>query len=130
MTRMSKWIPAMTVAGLLFMSADLSAQQTVGNGQLTQMPSFESAKQAQGTIARSYPTDLLEAGIGGTVRVRFVVDAEGNVSSRSVEVIAASSEVLGDAAARAVTNIRFVPGKRDGSAASTLVEMPIRYQVQ
>ena len=82
-----------------------------------------------GAIARSYPRNHEGLRIGGTVRVRFLVDAEGNVSSQSVDIIAASSEVVADAAARAVTNIQFVPGKRDGSATSTLVEMPIRYVV-
>lgn len=130
MTKIFRWIPAMTVVGLLFMSADISAQQTFSTDELVQPPSFESAQQAHGAITRSYPIDLQDARIGGTVLVRFIVDADGKVSPHSVDIIAASSSELGEAAARAVTSIQFVPGQRDGTAASTLVEMPIRYLIQ
>ncbi len=63
-------------------------------------------------------------------QLRFVIDADGKVAEDSVDIIAAWSKLLGDAAAEAVTDIAFIPGKKDGSAVSSVVMMPIRYAFQ
>ncbi len=91
------------------------------------MPKVKSASQAQQAIARAYPVQMAEAGVGGKVQVRFVVRADGSVDASSVEVVAASMKALGDAAADAVCKIEFVPGKKDGAAVDAIVMMPISF---
>ena len=130
MARMPMLLIAMFALGLVFGPSGVEAQQIFEVSDLTEMPSIKSAQQAQRAIVRSYPRNLQDAGIGGTVQVRFVVGEDGNVSSDSIEIVAASSKALGDAAVRAVSDIEFNPGKKDGTAVAAYVVMPIRFTVQ
>ena len=130
MAKIARWMPAMMVAGLVYIPADVSAQQIFNTRELTEIPAIKSAEQAKRVIVRTYPRNLKSLGIGGTVQLRFVIDADGKVAEESVDIIAAWSKLLGDAAAEAVTEIEFIPGKKDGSAVSSVVMMPIRYAFQ
>lgn len=130
MARIAKSIPMLLLAGLVLAPGAASAQEAFEMSDLTEMPSFKSAQQAQRAIVRSYPRTLQDAGIGGTVQVRFIVSADGSVLSESIEIVASSSKALGDAARQAVGDIQFKPGKKDGSAVPAVVVMPIRYTVQ
>jgi TonB family protein len=129
MARTARWIPAMMVVGLFFVPVSGAAQEAFALSELTEMPSIKSPRQAQRVIARSYPRALEQAGVAGSAQIQFIVDADGKVSSASVEVIGASSKAFGDAAAKAISDIEFVPGKKDGSAVASIVVMPIRYQI-
>ena len=130
MAKIARWMSAMMVAGLVYIPADVSAQQIFNTRELTEIPAIKSAEQAKRVIVRTYPGNLQSRGIGGTVQLRFVIDADGKVVEDSVDIIAAWSKLLGDAAAEAVTDIEFIPGKKDGSAVSSVVMMPIRYAFQ
>lgn len=130
MARMAKRFPMLLVAGLAIVPAQVAAQTVFEMSDLSEMPSLKSADQAQRAISRSYPQNLQDAGIGGTVQIRFVVGPDGRVAESTVEVLATSSRLLGEAAAKAVSAIEFVPGKKDGAAVASFVVMPIRYAVQ
>jgi protein TonB len=127
---MAKLFPMLLVAGLAIAPAQAAAQTVFETSDLSEMPSLKSADQTQRAIARSYPQNQQDAGIGGTVQIRFVVGSDGKVAESTVEVLATSSKLLGEAAAKAVSAIEFVPGKKDGSAVASYVVMPIRYAVQ
>jgi protein TonB len=127
---MAKRFPMLLVAGLAIVPAQVAAQTVFEMSDLSEMPSLKSADQAQRAISRSYPQNLQDAGIGGTVQIRFVVGPDGRVAESTVEVLATSSRLLGEAAAKAVSAIEFVPGKKDGAAVASFVVMPIRYAVQ
>ena len=127
MSRISKWVPVMLVAGLFYIPTGVSAQEIFTTRELTELPSIKSAQQAQQVLLNSYPSSMQSIGVTGVVQVRFVIDANGKVDEDSVEVIASWSTILGEAAALAVTAIEFTPGEKDGDAVSSVVMMPIRY---
>lgn len=126
MARIAKWMPALALAAVAIMPATGQAQVYQPH-ELTEAPSLESAQQAQRVILRSYPRALRDNSIGGRVQVRFVVRSDGSVDPSSVEIVAASVKALGEAATRAVADLSFKPGKKDGSAVAAVVVMPITY---
>ncbi len=130
MARIAKWTPALAVLALLLSPADGAAQQDYYTlAEVTERPGLKSGRQAQQVILRSYPQALQDAGVGGKVQLRFVVDANGKVEASTIEVIATTVQALGAAAVEAVAKIEFKPGKKDGSPVRTLVVMPIAFGV-
>ena len=127
MARIASRFAALFVAAFIILPAHVSAQQAFELKDLSEAPAIKSSSQAQSVIARSYPAHLQNAGIGGSVQVRFVVGPDGSVDSGSIEILAASSQALGEAAMEAVSKIEFTPGKKDGAAVPSYVVMPIRY---
>ena len=104
-------MPAMMVAGLLYIPADVSAQEIFTTRELTEIPAIKSAHQAEQVLVRAFSSNLSGVAIHGVVQLRFVVDADGKVDKDSVDIISAWSKWLGHTAAEAVTDIEFVPGK-------------------
>ena len=130
MRRIVRWAPAMMVVGLLFAPVTAAAQEAFRLSELSEKPSIKSPQQAQRAIARTYPRDMQREGIGGTARIQFIVDVDGKVSADSVEILGSSRETFGEAAASAIADIEFLPGKKDGRAVRSIVVMPIRYQAR
>ena len=129
MARIARWLPALAVCAVILLPDQGWAQQehVYKISELTELPKIKSAKQAQETIDRSYPRVLRDQSVGGKVRLQFVVTSSGKVDPESVVVLAATVGALGDAAAAAVKAIEFVPGKKDGTAVSSMVVIPISY---
>lgn len=128
MARIAKWMPAVALVALALMPGAGSAQ-VFQLHELSQQPSIKSGQQAQRVILKSYPRALRDNGIGGKVQIRFVVDANGKVDPESVEVVATTVAALGEAAVKAVQDLDFNPGKKDGNPVAALVVMPITYGV-
>ena len=126
MSRFAGFTAAAVLALMIIVPRAVSAQ-AFNPEQLSEMPKIKSASQARLAIERAYPQQLQVAGVGGKVQVRFVVKADGSVDATSVEIVAASMKVLGDAAVEAVRKIEFVPGKKDGSPVAAIVLMPISF---
>ena len=126
MSRFARIMSVAVVALMLIAPRSVSAQAYTPD-QLTEMPKVKSASQAQKVIAHAYPQEMEMAGVGGKVQIRFVVNADGSVDAKTVEVVAASMKALGQAAAEAVCKIEFVPGKKDGSPVASVVMMPISF---
>lgn len=126
MARIARWAFVALVLAAAIVPASVSAQAYTPD-QLSEMPKVKSPSQAKQVIARAYPRAMQDNGIGGKVQVRFVVKADGSVDGSSVEVIAATVKALGEAAATAVKDIQFLPGKRMGTAVDAVVVMPIAF---
>lgn len=79
-------------------------------------------------IARrvSYPADALEAGIEGTVRVRFVVDENGNVQVPSV--VKPLMDSLDREALRVVRSLTFQPGLVDGQPVKVMMVKAVHFR--
>ena len=130
MARIAKWTPVVGALALLLVPVQSAAQDEVYSlAEVTEQPGLKSGRQAQRVILRSYPRQLQDAGIGGKVQVRFIVDASGKVEEDSIEVVATTVQALGVAAVKAVADIQFVPGKKDGNPVRTRVVMPISFGV-
>ena len=126
MARIAKWGAVAVLALALSIPKALYAQ-VLTPSELTEQPQLKSASQAKSAIERTYPPGLRDNGIVGKVQLRFVVKADGSVDPGSIEVVAASVKALGEAAAKAVARIEFVPGKKDGKPVASQVIMPIAY---
>jgi TonB family protein len=69
-----------------------------------------------------YPDMLFQAGVGGTVRVRFVVDTAGRVPIPRYEVLAASHDLFAVAVKQAIGRWSFEPGIKNGRSVSVRLE--------
>lgn len=98
--------------------------------ELETMPKFSSASAAARLIQKSYPEALKRAGINGTVQLEFVVTASGKVEPGSVQIVAASSPVLGEAAKEIAERIEFTPGTIKGEPVRSKVLLPLVYKAQ
>lgn len=74
-----------------------------------------------------YPPALKAMGIEGSVRLRFMVDAEGRVDPGSFEVVRATRAGFAPAAIAAVREWRFTPARRGGVAVPQEVEQNVRF---
>lgn len=74
-------------------------------------------------LARLYPPELAAAGRQATVKLGFVVTPEGTVSH--FLVISSTDPAFDAATLQAVRVLRFSPGRREGKAVNTWVELPI-----
>jgi len=78
----------------------------------------------------AYPASSVASGIEGVVYVAAAIDADGHVSSASVDhaepVLAV---VLGDAAIKAVKSWTFNPAKRDDKAIASRIVVPLRFAI-
>src|SRR4051812_17688079 len=82
--------------------------------ELESIPKFSSPSSAAKLIQAAYPTAMKRAGINGTVQLEFVVLPTGKVEPGSVQVVAASSPALGEAAKGMAEKIEFTPGMIKG----------------
>lgn len=115
----------------LLTPAALRAQgDTHDMSELEQIPKFSSPSSAARLIQGSYPVAMKRAGINGTVQLEFVVLPTGKVEPGSVQVVAASSPALGEAAKGMAEKIEFTPGTIKGEAVRARVILPLVYKAQ
>jgi TonB family protein len=95
---------------------------------LERKPELTNEAQVAGLMQRLYPRMLQDAGIGGTVMMQFVIQADGKVDPASVKVIDSTHEQFGEASVKAVEKFRFRPGQYKGQNVRVLIQMPITWQ--
>ena len=74
-----------------------------------------------------YPKSAHEAGIEGTVYVYAFIDTSGNVAR--TEIVRDPGGGLGEAAAEAVEQAKFVPGKQQGEPVPVRVSIPVHFRL-
>ncbi len=75
-------------------------------------PPIDSPLKLLSMVLPDYPQSLRQAGIQGTVGLRFVVDKEGTV--KTISIAKSSSSLLGEIARNAVQQWRFEPITKSG----------------
>ena len=80
-------------------------------------------------ISNRYPPLLRDAGIGGTVRVRFQIDEEGKVIG-SLVAESSGHTALDEAALLVAPVFRFSPALNRDRAVRVQVELPITFQIR
>jgi TonB family protein len=78
-------------------------------------------------LARSYPAPLRDAGIEGTVQVRFRVEPDGTTSNPTVTH--STDSAFDDPTLRALQVLVFRPARINGKAVRVWVELPIQWTV-
>ncbi|HEX6038736.1 energy transducer TonB [Longimicrobium sp.] len=81
----------------------------------------------QRALTEYYPRELRDAGVEGTVQVRFRVDAQG--IPRDFIVTTTTEPGFNAATLQAVSQLRFTPGQKDGQAVDVWVELPIAWSI-
>ncbi len=100
--------------------AALAGHGTGGDGTqaLFDLASLDQAFEALVRVPPVYPEELRREGLNGSVRVSFIVDAQGNV--QEPHILEASHHGFEAPALQAISQWKFRPGKKDGRAVSTL----------
>lgn len=80
-------------------------------------------------LSRNYPPLLRDAGVAGTVQVRFRVLENGRVDAESITVTSTTHEQFNDPTIRAVRGLRFRPARVNNRPVRVWVELPITWQV-
>jgi protein TonB len=77
-----------------------------------------------------YPEMLRQAGVDGSVLIRFTVDTLGRVDAKSVIVLQATHELFANSARAALAGFRFRPAEVNGRRVPALAEMPFEFKVK
>lgn len=110
-------------------------QQPSPEGDLSEKPTFtpytvapEILNRATVTQAleREYPTELREAGIGGTVNVWVFIDENGRIQAARIQRSSGHPE-LDEAALRVVRVMRFSPALNRGEKVPVWVAFPVSF---
>jgi protein TonB len=101
---------------------DLGTPGIFKPSELERVP--EAVVQAQ----PDYPSELQRSGIGGTVRVGFIVDSQGRVVS--LHVISSTNQGFERATLEALAKWKFRPGLKNGRKVNTRMEQPIEFNTQ
>lgn len=106
---------------------DLSAEPTFT--PFTVAPSILNRSEVVRAMQHAYPPWLRDAGIGGTVRVYFFIQADGTVGKIQLDQRSGHDEL--DQGALAVAAVyRFSPALNRGDAVPVWVSFPITFQVR
>jgi TonB family protein len=95
---------------------------------LDRMPQLLNGAAMAAGLKRLYPPMLQRAGAGGTVLLKFVVEANGSVDLASVQVLDTPHEQLGQVSIQAIEKLEFRPGRFRGQNVRVWVQMPITWQ--
>jgi periplasmic protein TonB len=76
-----------------------------------------------------YPELLRQAGIDGSVLVRFVVDTLGRIDPTSVQILSSTHDQFTRAVRDALSGFRFRPAESNGKRIPALAEMPFEFTV-
>jgi TonB family protein len=94
-----------------------------------ELPRPTNSSDFQRQLARNYPPLLRDAGVTGTVQVRFRVLENGQVDAESIQITSSTHEQFNDPTMRAVRALRFRPAKVNGRPVKVWVEQPIQWTV-
>jgi len=91
----------------------------------------ERPERLDGTCAGlRYPAVLQTAGIEGRVLIEFVIDTLGRAERGSLRVISSAHQLFDQPAREVVQSCRYRPGRIQGRAVRTRVQIPINFTIQ
>jgi protein TonB len=108
-------------------ATDLSAAPTFT--PFTVAPSIQNRDEVVRAMTREYPPLLRDAGIGGTVRVYFFIDENGQVKDYRVDE-SSGHQALDDAALSVASVYRFTAALNRDKKVPVWVSFPITFQVR
>jgi protein TonB len=95
----------------------------------TEPPTILNRDEIIAAMIEGYPRLLRDAGIGGTVRIYFYIDADGIVRSTRLDE-SSGHQALDEAALRVASVYRFRPAMNRDQATPVWVSFPITFQVR
>jgi protein TonB len=119
-------------SGVQQSTVERTAPPEVGTYEMSaveDLPQLTNGAEFGRQLARNYPPLLRDAGVSGTVSVRFRVMENGTVDVASISVTSSTHEQFNDATIRAVQRMRFRPAKVNNRPVKVWVEQPIQWQI-
>lgn len=95
----------------------------------TVRPDLVNPRDVQAALSREYPPILRDAGIEGTINVRFFIDAEG-VVQRVLVAQSSGHEALDSAALRVARVFRFSPARNGDEVVPVWIAIPITFELR
>jgi periplasmic protein TonB len=92
--------------------------------------SLSNQSEVVRVMQRLYPNDLKESWTEGSVRVQFVVTAEGRVDMSTVQVLSTTHPQFRDATLQALKDFRFTPARKGDHNVRMLTMLPIEWKLQ
>jgi protein TonB len=116
-------------AALLACGGEPAAEHATPSAAAT--PAFEAPVVVNAESPVSYPPDLYQQQVEGTVVLRLHIDENGTLALDSTRVAESSGYPgLDSAALRAVPEMRFAPAQRGGQAVATTFLLPVHFRRQ
>lgn len=91
------------------------------------LPAARAAMPDSTNVAPIYPSMLRQAGVGGIVRVTFVVDTTGRARMSSYVAHASANDLLSNAVKNAIQRWRFIPARRANRLVVDSVEQLVEF---
>ncbi len=91
------------------------------------LPASRAAIPDSTNVAPVYPSMLREAGVGGIVRVTFIVDSTGRARMSSYVVRASANDLLSNAVKNVIQRWRFTPARRENRLVVDSVEQLVEF---
>ncbi|MGE0353757.1 MAG: energy transducer TonB [Gemmatimonadales bacterium] len=124
MRRLLLFVAAVSIAAC---SGD--ARNTAGRDANAAPPRDEPPVALDPVPPVTYPADLYQQGVEGTVQLRLFVNETGTVLPESTAVVESSGYPAFDSAAvRGVARMRFAPAQRDGRPVATAFAQPVHFR--
>ncbi|UCC48844.1 MAG: energy transducer TonB, partial [Gemmatimonadota bacterium] len=92
----------------------------------TARPEFKDLEEARRVVARHYPQDLKDAGIGGTVVVWVFIDSDGNVANVKLKE-SSGNEALDAAGLVVAREWEFTPARNGEEVVPVWMAIPIAF---
>jgi TonB family protein len=141
-TRFIGGVPAAVVAALflpLLALGEASAGKTKAPKALkplsaddNRVPTFEIAevttKPKMEKGSSFYSVNMRRQGMQGEALLDFVIDEKGN--TRNIVVVSASTREFGAAAASALAECKYIPGKKDDRIVRTHLQLPLSFRLR
>lgn len=115
-----------TLAGAELSQAELW-REALELAAVTEPPRMLNDRGFATLLAREYPPLLRDAGVGGEVLVRFVVDVRGR--PQLVRVVSSTAEPFERPSIRTIRRLRFTPARLNGNPVPVWVTLPIRWGI-
>ena len=121
--------PQMNTANLTAIPDHISRGGKIGDGigTIFNLADLDRAPVAVFQAAPMVPASLKQAGVTATVRVQFIVTADGRVVN--VIAVEATDDRFSDAAVHGVGKWKFKPGVKGGRKVNTRMGVPIVFRV-
>lgn len=104
-------------------------QGTYELSAVEEQPRPSNVQELQRQLERNYPPLLRDAGVTGTVQVRFRVMENGQVDAESITVTSSTHEQFNDPTIRSVQRLRFRPARVNNRPVKVWVELPIQWTI-
>jgi TonB family protein len=112
---------------------------TIGSGEgegtyelsaVDEQPQLANQAEVARAFKRNYPPLLRDAGVTGTVTLRFRVAPGGSVDPECISVENTTHEAFGEPAQRIVQRMRFRPARVAGEAVPVWLTLPLTFCIE